>query len=785
MQNRYLEGEKGKLGFMDKTRKVALMTWYMYQNYGSALQASALYQVVSDLGFDPAFIQYAPKGSLRETAETKLLKRLVNKIDSFKNRPYESCERSKLYEEYLIQKVSCTDQCVSYPELYALNKQYDAFICGSDQIWSPICYDSKYFLDFVENPDKMIAYAPSLGSTEIRHPIIRERTAALISRFTHLSVREQQGADLIKKLTDQDAKVVLDPTLLMNSSAWDARIQEDQVPKLQDEEYIICYFLGDADKYMDYVRMLSQKMAVPYYVIPVTAKQKKSRESVPFEVGPCEFVSLVRNAKYVVTDSFHGLAFSVNYNVPFSVFKRFEDNDPKNQNSRILNLLHMLGLEDRLVDYRNMRDAQLEFICNFTEANHNLIVKRKESIDYLKRALESAVSVQTDAIRTPFTITERCCGCGACAAVCAKNAITIAKNEEGFEHYFVDTDKCVLCGQCQTVCPMLQITAPHMKDSHALCSVKSCSQKTLEQSSSGGVGHDIAEYLLDEGYAVCGCMYDTATNSAKHIWIMPEEQDRLPLLQGSKYIQSISSEALKQIAKTAKDYKIAFFGTPCQAAGVDKLLRKKGLRDNAVIIDLICHGVPSYYLWETYLAKLDENYGIGSHPTVFFRSKEGGWRRRILLAVGNGRAYKKEEGKDDFYAFFRRGLCDMESCFDCPYREHSGADIRIGDYWGDKFIKDKQGVSMVISNTKCGEAVVKVLADKQVCRVDAQELAEYWSVQYPYNQQRPLIREQLIAELKAKKTDLHLLREKYCKYYDQTEKISRIIRLLKKIIKRG
>ena len=125
----------------------------------------------------------------------------------------------------------------------------------------------------------------------------------------------------------------------------------------------------------------------------------------------------------------------------------------------------------------------------------------------------------------------------------------------------------------------------------------------------------------------------------------------------------------------------------------------------------------------------------------------------------------------------------MESCSDCPYRERSAADIRIGDYWGDKFAYDKQGVSMVIANTTQGEQIVNVLGESNACETARQSLTEYWSVQFPYNPPRPLIREQLITELKDDNIGLHTLRSKYCAYYDQMEQISKMTHTLKKIVK--
>ena len=238
---------------------------------------------------------------------------------------------------------------------------------------------------------------------------------------------------------------------------------------------------------------------------------------------------------------------------------------------------------------------------------------------------------------------------------------------------------------------------------------------------------------------------------------------------------------MKQLIEISKVRKVAFFGTPCQVAAVDKVLSKMNLRDNAVLVDLICHGVPSYLLWDKYLKDIDKKHRTGAHPIVLFRSKESGWRRLMLKVYSEKRVYKKEEHTDDFYAFFRRGLCYMESCSDCPYRERSAADLRIGDFWGDRFAHDKQGVSMVIANTLCGDGFIKTL---NTCETTRQNLREYWSVQFPYNPPRPLVREQLIMDLKDDNTDLHMLRKRYCTYYDRKERIYTVAYRIKKIMKR-
>ena len=764
--------------------KIAIMTWYTYKNYGSVLQASALCHVANTMGYAPELIHYPPKGGIVLKGNMQeFFERGLRKVLSLLNPSCFSGEHNKLFSEFIDCKTACSEKCVSYPELNDLNDKYSAFICGSDQIWSPLCYDENYFLTFVKNNSRMIAYAPSFGSAHIQNESIRKRIAEHVSRFNHLSVREQQGAKLIKELTGQDAKVVLDPTLLMNSQEWDMYADTDTAPKIKDKKYIICYFLGESGKYMGYVKNLSKRTGMPYFVIPITAKQKKSSNAVPFEVGPQEFVSLICNAAYVCTDSFHGMAFSINYNVPFSVFKRFRDNDPKNQNSRVISLLDMLGLSNRLVDYNSKNAYKADLSCDFSDANERLAQLRSSSADYLRSALYDAVnSNDIETGNKEYKIADMCCGCGACSSVCNKGAISIVQDADGFEHYSIDPNRCVRCGQCKNVCPMTGISAPYIKNSLAMYSMKSKSESVLKISSSGGIGHELATTLLNKGYAVCGCMYDNVDNSAKHIWIMPDENEKLSYLQGSKYIQSKSSDALKQITSIAKTHNVAFFGTPCQAAAADKLLRKNGLRENSIIVDLICHGVPTQHLWNKYLKDIDKKYGTGKHPAVLFRTNDTDWHKRKLRICGNGKSYAKFENIDDFYAFFRRGLCYMRSCSDCPYRERSAADLRIGDYWGECFKCDKQGVSMVIANTVSGDKVVNYLQGN-TCDAEKQDLSEYWSVQYPYNPPYPLVREQLIYELKSHAADLHQLRKKYCSYYDRTERMSKVLHKVKELIK--
>lgn len=761
--------------------KVAIMTWYTYRNYGTVLQASALYHKVRELGYAVDLIKYMPRPGRSKKTVRSLQREVLSKAKAITNKAYSSEKHKKLFAEYLEARVTETKECDSYVDLEGLTCEYDAFLCGSDQIWSPLNFDEKYFLPFVSDSNKKIAYAPSFGTSKIDDPIIKERISEHVNSFEHLSTRELQGAELIKSMTGKAAKVVLDPTLLMTTDEWNAFADTEKKENRISGDYIICYFLGEYKKYMRYVRLLSKTMGIPYYVIPVKQKQKNAKGKIPFEVGPSEFVSLIKNATHVCTDSFHGLVFATNYEVPFSVFKRFKDNDLKNQNSRILSFLSLLSLENRLVDPKESNVLSM-LTCDFSSSKEKLEMLRKDSLVYLKDSLEKATQLEPGMSKKQYKITEMCCGCGACVTACGSGAIRIMRNSEGFQHFQIDYNKCVRCGLCKSVCPMNKLESVNLRSSMGLYAAKSNSSSVLKVSSSGGVAHELSKYFQQVGAYVCGCMYDKDLNIAKHIVVEPDQKDDLRLLQGSKYIQSDTQGVMAPIVNITKNDKLIFFGTPCQCAAVDKICKKHNTRDNVYIVDLICHGVPSYHLWSKYLYDLNSRYSIGTNPEVLFRSNDGRWNLRTIAVKGNGAIYREKEHRDDFYAFFRRGLCDMRSCSECPYRQTSSADLRIGDFWGARFKKDKEGVSMIIAINERGMDLIDILRENTLCKIQEFPLEDYWKIQAPYNHNPSLSREQLIEELKENKKTLSQLRKDYCRYYDLREGISKIYQTALQII---
>lgn len=764
--------------------KIGIMTWYHYHNYGSVLQAMALSAVVRQMGYEPYLIQYHPHAAVCDMPDytlASIFNKVKRKLKNYVNISYTSMDRERLFVEFLDQYTLQTNEAETFPELSQLNGSMSAFICGSDQIWAPICFDEKYFLNFVADSTKMIAYAPSIGVNQIENSMIRDRMRELVLRFEHLSVREKRGAELLKELCGKDAKVVLDPTLLLDADTWSELIENSKEKvKLPPEKYLICYFLGNERSYMKTVRKISSMLNLKIYIIPTTQRQKRMHECIAYDVGPTGFLMLLKNSTYICTDSFHGTAFAVNFNIPFTSFKRFSDHAKDCQNSRIYSLLEQLGLESRIADTRYI--LRNIYSLDFKRANQILLRLRDNSTSFLESALQQAVAADNKAMKNsqPFLITDMCCGCGACTAVCPTNAVSIEFNSQGFWHYKVDTDTCIHCGSCQKVCPYHTVTAMPLQQMKHLYSYRTCNDYTLKRSSSGGAGYEIAALLSQKGYWISGVMYDRKTDSAKHIIIRPGYEKKLHLIQGSKYIQSSSAASIQKISKLSKTVNTVFFGTPCQVAGLDQVLRRQGNRQNAVLVDLICHGVPSQHLINKYLKYIEETYHIAPHPEVNFRAGHK-WRERCMFITDSEQNYLKDEKNDTFYAFFRHSLCYMESCYECPYRQKSAGDIRMGDFWGTRFENEQKGISMLLANTVKGNDILKLLPGT----LQEYPKQEYWNVQFPINPPKPMFYPNLIESLKDPQMPITELRKKYAVGYEKREKISNVKQHLKKWVRMG
>lgn len=307
---------------------------------------------------------------------------------------------------------------------------------------------------------------------------------------------------------------------------------------------------------------------------------------------------------------------------------------------------------------------------------------------------------------------EDCCGCTACYSVCGKHAISMERDEQGFVYPKVDEKLCSQCGLCSKVCPGL---SPKAKKPIRAYGVK---HKVLEEqisSTSGGFAAALAENVIEQGGVVYGVVYkDVKFVQTCRI----DRKEDLWRLKGSKYVQTEIGETFSQVLSDLKAQKaVAYFGTSCHIDGLQNYLQiKKADTSSLVTVDLICHGVPSPMLFEQYIDFLSRRKPVSR---FYFRTKAVGWgfgskTYSPSVRYTDGEKVCSTPRSLAFLQLFFSNNCLRPHCYQCPYAGKGRvADFTIADFWGLSFLHpdkfDKNGVSLVLTNTEKTERILKAM----------------------------------------------------------------------------
>lgn len=318
-----------------------------------------------------------------------------------------------------------------------------------------------------------------------------------------------------------------------------------------------------------------------------------------------------------------------------------------------------------------------------------------------------------------------CYGCGVCAIACGKKIIDIRLNEDGFyEPYITEPSKCSDCGLCVEVCSYSHgetILKENPKESYAAWSKEKGVRRV---SASGGAGFEIGRYLIGLGFKVVAVKYDAESQKAEHF--LANSVEEFLASMGSKYIQSYTLDGFRAINR--KD-KFLVTGTPCQIDSLRRYIRKFRCEDNFVLMDFFCHGVPSSLVWKKYIKEKEKQ--LGAIEFVAWRNKLNGWHDSWVMVL-DGKEMKGEsvdwydscnllikENKgfvnsrwtkgDSFYDMFLGNNCLGKACYkNCKFKyNHSSADIRIGDMWGNTYKDNEEGVTACAAFTQRGVDVLK------------------------------------------------------------------------------
>ena len=293
---------------------------------------------------------------------------------------------------------------------------------------------------------------------------------------------------------------------------------------------------------------------------------------------------------------------------------------------------------------------------------------------------------------------QECTGCAACVNACARGCVTMQPNAQGFLYPVIDAARCVQCGACERACPVNLPVKKHPLPQKVLAA-RVRDAAALEQSASGGIAWLLAESWLRAGGAVYGAAFDEEM-VLRHIRVTDAAE--LRRLQGSKYVQSDLRQIyplLREDLNAGRD--VLFFGTPCQAAAIRKTF---GKRENLVLCDLVCHGVPSPKLFADHIRCIEEN---GKTVRDYrFRDKALGWSyqlHRIIYRDGSSELHSY--WNQCYKRLYLLGLIERDSCYRCPYKDvRRVGDITVGDFWGvdriSKQFSDDRGVNVVFLNTE-------------------------------------------------------------------------------------
>lgn len=385
-------------------KKIGIITYFYYYNYGTMLQGYALQKVMEREGngnFSSEIIdcRYGEKDlsfwyyfKIRVRRFFIYFTEIKKVIATFKKRDLtnaryreENNQKRQLFDAFVKQCCCMSENTYRQSsDLYPQPPIYDIYVTGSDQTWSPkIGLRDSLFLGFAPKDKIKASYAPSIGVaayTPEEEQFVREH----LRGYQFVSCREKHGAEILQKLSPVPVETVLDPTLLLRAEEWrEIALKPDQLPK----KYILCYFIGERMYYRDFAKQLSKQLNLPLVFIPGSNTDMKTENHLVWKSGPREFLGLIDNAEVVLTDSFHGTIFSINFRRNFYSFIKHEGAKAMD-NMRIIDILGRLGQPDRLLtEYTGNKIAYTP--VDYSKTDSLLQAEREHSESYINNILAS------------------------------------------------------------------------------------------------------------------------------------------------------------------------------------------------------------------------------------------------------------------------------------------------------------------------------------------------------------------------------------------------------------
>lgn len=666
--------------------KIGTITFHFAFNQGAVLQCFALQKYLKKQGHDVSVINYCPRYHTiihsawrnpfrysqvfwNKNKDCNSLLRIYLYLKSFARCMYWNISgvdrgNATAFHSFVEENLIVTKEYRTLTQLRRAPPEMDAYISGSDQLWNPELlggeFDKAYFLDFGTRDKKRITYAVSMG--KVQNQSVVEKLKDLCKGLDAISLREYNKAD--KDAIGRDVHICVDPTLLLSASDY----TDVESKEIERDPYIFVYGFQTNESLHGAVKIAQEK----YNCCVINGSPKWIKLNINSRAisgyGPDRFLTLIKNAQCIVTNSFHGTAFSVIYKKDFITVPH------TTRGKRMEDLLYKLGLSYRL--YGGSEFA-IEKNIDYEQVDKKLRILRNHSEEYLKMALSGYKG-------------------------------------EAIPHYVEDEIE----------------EASNYKDTKGIKAFYgySLNENLLLQSASGGVASALSEMIINMGGVVFGVAFSDDYRAAEFRCV--DSSGKLDILRGSKYIPPRCTVGGKLIfdnvaEKLAQGNRVLFIGCGCHIAALICRLKNKNVDiTNLYTVDLICHGPTTQEVYERFFSSLEERFK--SRITYFnMRYKKHGWIPPYIKVVfANGKEYIRPLYETDFGFAVR--VCLRESCYNCQFKGNGHlSDITIGDFWGlTHSMKEytKNGVSVMLTRTNKGEELINSL-NKDLFLVERVELS--------------------------------------------------------------
>ena len=674
--------------------KIGITTLYNY-NYGSALQCYATQRYIEENYCDCVLVDKKKDNNrlifyfktltdlfLKCFAHPRSIKAIYSQL---KSQRAGSLRLSKESLREIERFVFCNINKIEYKykdlKKIAKTKEYSYFLSGSDQVWNGARinkYDM-FFLRFAPK-EKRIAWSPSFGADKVskyNHRIYSK----YISQYHKLSTREKSGEEIIRQMTGKNAEVLCDPVVLYSGEKWREKYKNNTSIKIQ-ERYICLFFIDEiSETAFNFVNNLLNELNCKCISFGYNSPRYNNiKNHSHYDGSPYDFLYCLDKAETVLTDSFHAAVFSALFHTEFYVFTRNYTND-QNQSTRLTHLLDRIGEKERFDT--SVKLPQIDF----SKADNYFNAERNKSREFLRHCLGSEKKEKVSDILVLFEDSSKCCGCGACVDICPQNAISIC-SDSGEMLPAVNHSLCIKCNKCSSVCGLKKthLISKFVKNAYL---GKGKDSNLIQNSASGGIFSSLAEQFLSEGGIVYGASLVIEQNTVTCHHVRVDNNEKLDQIKNSKYVQS-STVGIFGKVKMDLDLglNVLFSGTSCQVASLLSYLGNKNI-NNLFTVDLVCHGVPSVHLLQSYIdyihrTKKANVIGLSFRTKDRSVSKFTPYVLKIELRYDDGaREIQHISLRDSaYYRLFMSMAGYRKSCYNCKFASiNKPADLTLGDYY--------------------------------------------------------------------------------------------------------